>query len=157
MPRYIDADAIHKFVDERVSEGKDGWRNGVPYEWAYALTVIDNAPTADVAPKSEVEHLKREVRLLTENTITAKYSHCVIGSYYAVLTKSLEDYEKVIVDISSAAKAEVAREIFGEITDSIMFAYKNDIIKYTSLLYFTSKLTELKKKYTEGNYENRNN
>lgn len=66
-------------------------------------------PTADVVPKSEVELLEREVRLLTENRITAKYPHCVLGSYYAVLTKSLEDYEKVIADISIVAKDEVER------------------------------------------------
>lgn len=50
MPRYIDADKIHKLVDEKVAEGKDGWAKGVPYEWAYALTVIDMRPTADVVP-----------------------------------------------------------------------------------------------------------
>ena len=55
MARYIDADKIHEFVDAKVAEGKDGWAKGVPYEWSYALTVIDMQPTADVAPKSEVE------------------------------------------------------------------------------------------------------
>ena len=45
MSRAIDADAIHKFVEDKVSEGKDGWANGVPYEWAYALTVVDSRPT----------------------------------------------------------------------------------------------------------------
>jgi hypothetical protein len=54
MARYIDADSVHKFVEQKVAEGKDGWSNGVPYEWEYALAVIDMQPTADVAPKSEV-------------------------------------------------------------------------------------------------------
>lgn len=53
MSRYIDAEKVHQFVDDKVAEGKDGWAKGVPYEWAYALTVIDNAPTADVV---EVRH-----------------------------------------------------------------------------------------------------
>lgn len=69
MTRYIDADAIHKFVDEKVAEGKDGWRNGVPYEWAYALTVIDNAPTADVVPKSEVD---KDIKVLTKEVAKRK-------------------------------------------------------------------------------------
>lgn len=48
--RLIDADAMHKFVEDRVAEGKDGWKNGVPYEWAYALTAVDMQPTVDAAP-----------------------------------------------------------------------------------------------------------
>lgn len=51
--RYIDADAVHEFVNKKVAEGKDGWSKGVPYEWAFALTVIDNAPTADIIPMKE--------------------------------------------------------------------------------------------------------
>ena len=45
--RLIDADAIHKFVEEKVAEGKDGWANGVGYEWAWTLTAIDMQPTID--------------------------------------------------------------------------------------------------------------
>lgn len=45
--RLIDADAMHTFVEEKVAEGKDGWANGVPYEWAYALTAVDMQPTID--------------------------------------------------------------------------------------------------------------
>ena len=111
--------------------------------------------TADVVPKSEVGALEREVRLLTENTITAKYSHCVIGSYYAVLTKSLEDYEKVIADISRAAKAEVAREIFAEIAEKLeglfdFFRQDGCIRESSAIMLAISEIAELKKKYTEG-------
>ena len=48
--RLIDADAMHKFVEDKVAEGKDGWANGVPYEWAYALTAVDSQPTIDAVP-----------------------------------------------------------------------------------------------------------
>ena len=51
--RLIDANAMHKFVEEKVAEGKDGWANGVPYEWAYALTAVDLQPTVDAV---EVVH-----------------------------------------------------------------------------------------------------
>jgi hypothetical protein len=69
MARYIDADKIHEFVDAKVAEGKDGWAKGVPYEWAYALTVIDMQPAANVVPKSEVareifEEIERKVKSL---------------------------------------------------------------------------------------------
>lgn len=49
-PRPIDANAMHKFVEDKVAEGKDGWANGVPYEWAYALTAVDMQPTLDYEP-----------------------------------------------------------------------------------------------------------
>lgn len=62
MARYIDADKIHEFVDAKVAEGKDGWAKGVPYEWAYALTVIDMQPAADVVPKSELEHILSDLK-----------------------------------------------------------------------------------------------
>ena len=119
-----------------------------------AMNALDYMPPADVAPKSEVEHLEREVRLLTENTITVKYPHCVVGSYYAVLTKSLEDYEKVIADISSAAQADVAREIFEEI-GKILYKHTKNAIKEKSVTceltidYIGEDIAELKKKYTE--------
>ena len=61
MARYIDADKVHKFVDEKAAEGKDGWAKGVPYEWSYALTVIDMQPAADVVPKSEVAMIFEEL------------------------------------------------------------------------------------------------
>ncbi len=61
------------------------------------------------------------------------------------ITRVLE--EAPVADV--VPKSEVAMEILEEITDIIMFAYKNDIIKYIYLFYFTSKIAELKKKYTE--------
>ena len=64
MARYIDADKIHQFVDTKVAEGKDGWSKGIPYEWEYALAVIDEAPTADVVPRAE---LAREIFEKIEN------------------------------------------------------------------------------------------
>lgn len=48
--RLIDADAMHKFVEDKVAEGKDGWANGVGYEWAWTLTAVDMQPTVDAIP-----------------------------------------------------------------------------------------------------------
>ena len=44
MSRYINADRVHRDCEMRFAD------TGVPYEWSYALTIIDNAPTADVVP-----------------------------------------------------------------------------------------------------------
>lgn len=43
MARYIDADALHDFVNEEFGDD-------VPYEWAWALTVVDHAPTIEARP-----------------------------------------------------------------------------------------------------------
>lgn len=48
--RLIDADAMHKFVEDKVAEGKDGWAKGVGYEWAWTLTAVDAQPTIDAVP-----------------------------------------------------------------------------------------------------------
>ena len=122
MARYIDADAIHKFVDEKVAEGKDGWRNGVPYEWAYALTVIDNAPTADVVPKSEVEELKQIYR---------KYNKAIKNERSEVAREIFEEIEK---------KSCVISETNHSTGSTRVVCYQIS----------AEKLAELKKKYTEG-------
>ena len=41
--RLIDANAIHDFVSEE-------FKDDVPYEWAWALTVVDCAPAVDAVP-----------------------------------------------------------------------------------------------------------
>ena len=41
--RLIDADALHDFVSEE-------FKDDVPYEWAWALTVVDCAPAVDAVP-----------------------------------------------------------------------------------------------------------
>ena len=81
MARYIDADKIHQFVDTKVAEGKDGWSKGIPYEWEYALAVIDEAPTADVVPRAE---LAREIfwemdKLLLSITIDEETEESFVG------------------------------------------------------------------------------
>ncbi|MBR4930428.1 MAG: hypothetical protein IKZ00_06460 [Bacteroidaceae bacterium] len=57
--RLIDADAIHKFVEDKVAEGKDGWANGVGYEWAWTLTAIDMQPTIDAVPVARCGECER--------------------------------------------------------------------------------------------------
>ena len=41
--RLIDADALRSFVEEEFGDN-------VPYEWAWALTVVDHTPTIDAVP-----------------------------------------------------------------------------------------------------------
>jgi rubrerythrin len=50
MARLIDADAMHKFVENMVSKKEGAFANGVPYEWAYTLAAVDAQPTVNAVP-----------------------------------------------------------------------------------------------------------
>ena len=101
--RYIDAD---KLVEMYERSAEDDWnKKTAPSSWAEAfecaIADIDDQPTADVVPKSEVERLEKDnedLRNVLTNTIN-KYRNC---------------------------EAEVAKEIFEEIEREI----KNHGIAY---------------------------
>lgn len=116
---------------------------GTGYQ-SQAIYAIRDVQTADVAPRAEVDRLKNEIEVLTNNSISTKYPHCVLGSYYAILTKSLEDYDKLLADIS----AEVAREIFEEIEKYIL---ENCCVVDDDVDRIWKHIADLKKKYTEEN------
>lgn len=48
--------------------------------------------------------------------ITEKYPHCVLSSNGAILTESLEEYDKLIADISAEAVKEFAERLKKEVT-----------------------------------------
>jgi len=131
MARYIDADELKKQVDlvqvlmmggrcqskTLLNETMEIYKKGI-------FKKIDEQPTADVVPKSEVKWLESEVdRLL----LLVDYNH-------SVLEQEVQD-----------AKAEIAREIFAEIEKhkTIPFGAKCEVIPFYVI-------AELKKKYTEG-------
>lgn len=168
MPRYYESESLIDFVKQNTPH-----INGET-TMECVERAIQKAPTAYVVPKSEVERLtveleamrtaansykmhyenaKAEVKALTENNITAKYPNCVLGSYYAILTKSLEDYDKLIADISAETKAEVAREIFEDISKASVDwgCYCLTLSKGAFLAEDVNRtLNELKKKYIDG-------
>lgn len=61
--------------------------------------------------QAEVERLKRELDLVIENSISARYPHCVLCGNGAILTKSLEEYDELIADISAEAYKEFAEKL----------------------------------------------
>ena len=81
---------------------------------------------ADVAPKSEVETLEKEIERLTG-----------ILNSYALQYGTVMSQQKVIDN----AKGEVAREIFEAVLD---------VYKDTCDADFEERFAELKKKYTDG-------
>lgn len=162
MARYIDAEKCREYFDKEYKELRQQIYQGkavhsIEAGFVGAERAIHKMPTADVAPKSEVDRLEKEVRLLTENSISAKYPCHVSTSKGLILTKSLEEYDKLLADISS----ELAREIFEEI-DSIFRKYY-EICSQTDLKLLEPilqgerfiinemwhEVAELKKKYTD--------
>lgn len=87
---------------------------------------IEQSPTADVIPRSEVEELARENESLAKTVNEA-----------SELIHKLRNQVK-------KAKAEVAREIFEEI-DILVDDWKHSRIQS---IQFIAELAELKKKYT---------
>ena len=138
MARYIDADLIPYVKSE----------NGVLDDFAYRYD-INEIPTADVAPKSEVERLvdkwigsgeltpdEKTLRLIEALRDEAKRYE----RYYFN-----HEYDKLIAE----AKAEVARAILDEIEKEID-SIRGMNFAMQSLDHF---IAELKKKYTEASNE----
>ena len=133
MARYIDAEALTDRMLERYNDLCEEHGDYDHYTTGYgdAIDVIENAPTADVVPNSEVERLEH-----------------ILDSYalqYGTVTEQQE-----IID---EAKAEVAREIFEEISKASADwgCYCISAFKWGYVTTDVSKtLAELKKKYTES-------
>jgi hypothetical protein len=131
MERYIDADKIDytrvSIYCGRDNRGKEVYRNCfVAFE-----SDIDEMPTADVAPKSEIDKL-HEVIFMKEDlmqSIAKERNH-----YYDELQKT---------------KQEVAREIFEEIANMMVLQHGFNERHIVAHIDF-ELLKELRKKYTEG-------
>ena len=129
MARYIDADALRKNEIVRchcvpcVGSNDNNYKD--------LDEVLNDCPTADVVPRSEVEWLEKEnARLL-----------------------NLSEYNRSAIEQDIAdSKAELAREIFEEIAQIKKEYASGDIDGDT--LY--AMLHLLEKKYTEGSHETRN-
>ena len=132
MARYIDADALRKNEIERchcvpcVGSNDNNYKD--------LDEVLNDCPTANVAPKSEVEWLEKEnARLL-----------------------NLSEYNRSAIEQDIAdAKAEVAREIFEEIEKHLFVIAPIEEFDGWARIQLAD-IMRLKKKYTEANHETRN-
>lgn len=78
MPRYIDADRFEVVTSQRHSED---FIDGMDY----ILEMIDNAPTADVVPRSAYEQIQAE-----KDNLIATYEACM-KTYAEQLFEEIED------------------------------------------------------------------
>ena len=150
--RYIDADKVkEKILNIGVlvmcgrSGGKTIFTEALNSYREKVLQAIDDTPTADVVPRSEVEELKRENESLA---------------------KTVNEASELIRKLRSkveTSKTEVAREIFEKIESAKVSIgdFKIKTFKIISLgevaeqtitgdMVAFSDIAELKKKYTEG-------
>lgn len=127
MARYINADdfrreLIHRQITTQLSNPRER------HEIGCIVEMLDNAPTADVVPKSEVEKLSIELLHTKED----------YGDLFETLLKT---------------KNEVARKIFAEIERAIEDA-ESELEWGDTILDIERCLDQLKKKYTEEGIEN---
>ena len=62
--------------------------------------------------QAENERLKKENKLLIDNDVRNKFPNCVSVEKGRIYTKTLEDYDNLIGDISAEAYKEFAKAIF---------------------------------------------
>ena len=119
MARYIDADEMLQFIDEQNIEN-DWLLNQYSADWISSF--IENRPTEDVVPRSEVE------KLTEERDRYKKY-------YYR------HEYDEWEAEI----KQEVAKEIFKELDEVFLTIPLKDGEKATLVDF--KRYAELEKKY----------
>lgn len=61
--------------------------------------------------KAEIERLRAENKLLIDNDVSNKYPNCVLVEKGRIYTKTLEDYDELIGDISAEAVKEFAERL----------------------------------------------
>jgi hypothetical protein len=126
--RYIDADQLIKKIYPM------GIGDGMYVINAKAVKLaIDNAPTADVVPKSEVDNLK----VLLEMKEKA----------YEGLKELYDTDTEALVKAREKTEVEVAREIFEELKQKRKELWCSG--KYTMFECWCKAEDEVKKKYTE--------
>ena len=142
MARYIDADRL----DTR-TRGNNSQRT----MWREIKRIVDEAPTADVAPKSEVEKYEL-IHKHIKNTILNGCDYSTVDAYNRAFSKELDKLTDIV-----AVKTEVAREIFEELEkalDDITIVYdpNSDFPAVVAKIFnkTINVIDELKKKYTEG-------
>lgn len=126
MARYIDAEALTDHMLERYAELCEEYGDYDHYTTGYgdATDVIENAPTADVVPKSEVEKIFEKLKVREcSNSVCA---WCVHATAYG---RRNEECDKPYIDKNG--KEQKACYVYS---------------KFESLI--DKELAELKKKYT---------
>lgn len=145
MARYIDADKLNT---------RERGNNSQRTVWREIKYIVDNAPTADVVPKSEVERLERQLEPFKEvQCFTCKHydiGHDHVPCYYC------EDYNKYIwlsadadTEVTTSTCKETRQKVAREIFEEIERLMENNEVYFRQTDEMQEEFAELKKKYTE--------
>ena len=138
MERYFEIKQLKQELKEAKSE-----YDILADELERTRSLVDNLHDDVREAKTEVERLNTEIKILTENSISAKYPNCVLCSKGVILTKSLEEYDELLGDIASEVASEIFDEIENNYADFLFDGYRNIVV-------LTEKdFAELKKKYVK--------
>ncbi len=139
MARYIDAEMLVKSIEKRRLVFKDTITvaEALAAQGKVIRAEIENAPTADVVPRSEYEKLAFQFRELDIECDRLEK----VEEQYNKLKSEVEELKKIYQTYNKAIKherQELAREIFAEVE---RFLFKNK-----TLINITD-FAELKKKH----------
>lgn len=142
MARYIDADKLCEALKSMASVQPTFKQSTI----LGVVSSIENFPTADVVPRSEVDQWYHEYHVIKDELKREKMYHKE--------TEKLAD--KYCAELQTA-KAEVAAEIFEEIA-FIVFdnTFSRDEKTYFNAENIVRKIGKLKKKYTEEKKDEKN-
>ena len=139
--RYIDADALVRAI--RLYANRTSLGEICPPDLSYSetLDIIADAPTADVAPRAEIDKLQEVNADLNESLRLAAEANKDLQAKVDCLRFNLN----AVLDERAEDKAEVAREIFAEIKEKGSFS--DPCVLHVVLSF--DELAEIEKKYTE--------
>lgn len=105
----------HKFTDEEVIKALecciDTGNPNSCQDCCFYNKSINCVYWLEYNVRALINRQKAEIAALTKHSISEKYPHCVLCSNGAILTKSLDEYDKLIADISAEAIKEFAERL----------------------------------------------
>ena len=140
--KYTDEEVIRALgcCNDNISKGCDDCPfDGVGYEYDCSCVDKLNEATIDL-----INRQRAEIESLSQNNISTKYPNCVLCSKGVIFTKSLEDYDKLIGDISADAVKEFAERLKQNLDISVC-GYSSEEVTYTVEL----TIDNLVKEFTE--------
>ena len=120
-------DLFYKLVG--VMHSVDKWLDGDELkqdEVNRAATMREKTLQIFESLQAENERLKAENKLLIDNDVSNKYPNCVLVEKGRIYTRTLEDYDKLIGDISAEAYKEFAERLKTEYAKGMSWFKKKE-------------------------------
>ena len=152
MARYIDADALIERILKLTVVTDDMYGMGIARGIERAETTIEMTPTADVAPKSEVDRLEKALAAKDaeyDQALQDKARECnmAIDKIHLVHREQIKRLKELHEEELAKAKREVARKVIAEV-DLLISKYRLE--PNYSMGQMEIDLSEIEKKYTKG-------